>query len=681
MAETYGWTGKILRVDLSSGETSTISTLDYARDFVGGVGIASRLAWEELSPGVGPFDPQNPLYLMTGPLTGTLASGAGRIEVLGIAPQQHPPVFSRSGMGGHWGAELKYAGYDGIVVQGRADKPVYVWIDDGEVEVRDAGHLWGMGTYGTTRALRAAHGPRTRAISCGQAGEHLSRIAVIQTETGNAAGQGGYGGVMGAKNLKAVAVRGMMGVRIAKPQTFLDLCLRASRAGQRPRRGTMDISDRRERWLKRRAGRDGVSLRLRKCGFCMTPCVHVIAQNVRATDGTEVPSVARQCWGYMGTSHQVDTVARALTSDYGLNGWEITYGMVPWLQMCKQHGLIEAIDGVDIPVPDKPLEYLWDTAPYSSEFIHALVHKIAFREGELGDALAEGTCYAAERLFGGEGIPLLDRIYPRHCGQTEHWGGHWGPGGTVYFPWWLPPILQWCIDTRDPANDSTHQWTEHVQFYLSESGPRRGPFSLEKTRAVCAKVYGNPDVCDPAFVYDPPETKAIPAIWHSHRGMIVDSLVLCDYENTRVFSDESEDGTADTALMSRLLSAATGYDVDEETLDRAGERIWNQLRAVDVRYFGRDRAIDESTIDGFMYPGKDDGVMLDREQFLKLLDAYYQLSGWDLASGWPTREKLEALGLGDVADELSGRQACKNPRSTTEWDEQIQEAVTKRRQT
>ena len=111
-------------------------------------------------------------------------------------------------MGGHWGAELKFAGYDGIIVQGKAEKPVYVWIADGKVEILDAGHLWGRGTYGTTLALRATHGHHTRVISCGQAGERLSRIAVIQTETGNAAGQGGFGGVMGSKNLKAIAVRG-----------------------------------------------------------------------------------------------------------------------------------------------------------------------------------------------------------------------------------------------------------------------------------------------------------------------------------------------------------------------------------------------------------------------------------------------------------------------------------------
>ena len=647
---TFGWTGKLLRVDLSSGEITTQDTTRYAADFVGGVGIAARIAWEELSPGTGAFDPENLLFIMVGPLTGTLASGAGRVEVLGIAPQQHPPVFSRSGMGGHWGAELKYAGYDGIIVKGKAERPVYLWIDDDKAEIRDAKDLWGTGTYGTSSVLRARHGPKTRVVCCGQAGERLSRIAVIQTETGNAAGQGGYGAVMGSKMLKAIAVRGTQGVKLARPEQFFDLCMRASREGQAP--GSYRIRTHVEERTGTQTGGDGATYRLRKCGFCATPCVHRIFEGAHLGGGATIPSVARFCWGYMGTSRSVDVVAGAITSDYGLNGWEITYGMIPWLQLCKQHGLIDAIDGLKIPVPDKPLRYLRDTARYSFDFIHALVRKIANREGELGDALADGTCYAADRLFGGRGIPLLDRIYPRRCGQTEHWGGHWGPGGTVYWPWWLPPILQWCVDTRDPANDSTHQWTEHVQTYLPVSGPMRGPLSVEQVRNVCAKVYGNPDICDPALTYDPPELKAIPAIWHSHRGMILDSLILCDYENTRVFSMLSDDGAADTGLMARLLTAATGLEYSEEDLDRAGERIWNQLRAIDVRNFGRDRAIDESTIDGFMYPGKDDGVVPDRAGLVRLLDAYYALSGWDSIRGCPMRAKLEALGLGDVADQL-----------------------------
>jgi aldehyde:ferredoxin oxidoreductase len=643
----YGWTGKILRVDLSSGETSTMDTERYVPDWVGGVGIAARIAWEELEPGVGAFDPENMMFVMIGPLTGTLASGAGRVEVLGIAPQQRPSIFSRSGMGGHWGAELKYAGYDGVVVHGAASAPVYLWIDDGKVEVRNAAHLWGKGTYGTTAALRAEHGPKTRVVSCGQAGERLSRIAVVQTETGNAAGQGGYGGLMGSKNLKAIAVRGTMGVRVARPQELFELCMGASREGQSPGRSRL------REWVTRRARESGFEFRLRKCGFCATPCAYVMAENVQGKNGARTPSVARQCWGYRGASPEVDAVARAITSDYGLNGWEITYGIVPWLQLCKQAGLVSRIDGLEIPVPDKPIEFLYDAAPYDTEFIQTLLHKIAFREDELGDALADGACYAARRLFGPHGAALLDRVYPRRCGQTEHWAGHWGPGGSVYWPHWLPPVLQWCIDTRDPASDSTHQWTEHAMRYLEDNhSPHPGPVSPEQARRVAAKVYGHPDVFDSNLTYDRPEVKAIPALWHSHRGMLVGSLVLCDREHSRVFSTETEDGAADTALMSRLFSACTGHDIDEGELNRAGERIWNQLRAVDVRNHGRDRAVDESTLDGFMYPGKDDGVMLDRDAFQPLLDSYYALSGWNPANGWPTRPKLEELGLADVADGL-----------------------------
>jgi aldehyde:ferredoxin oxidoreductase len=645
--QLFGWTGRILRVDLSTGTITTIDTARYVPDFIGGLGIAARIAWEELPPGVGPFDPENMLFIMVGPLTGTLASGAGRVEVLGIAPQQKPPVFSRSGIGGHWGAELKYAGYDGLIIQGQAPRPSYIWIDDDRVEIRDAGGLWGKGTFATTRTLRMHHGPRTRVLSCGPAGERRSRIAVIQSETGNAAGQGGFGGVMGAKNLKAVAVQGTGGVSIAQPQAFLDLCMHASRESSRP-----TFPDGAHIFYKRmteQAERANVTFRWRKCGFCATPCSYPVFENVQGSDGVDVPNVALHCWAYSGTSTTVAAVAKALTSDLGLNGWEISFGIIPWLQMCRQHGLIEAIDGMEIPVPDKPIEYLADAAPYDSAFAHMLIRKIAFREDALGEALAEGTCYAAEHLFDGAGLLLLDRIYPRRAGQTEHWTGHWGPGGIIYWPWWLPPILQWCVDTRDPASDSTHQWVEHVQHYLSESGPNRGPFPLEKVRAVCAKVYGNPDVGDPAFSYDPPEAKAVPALWHSYRGMIVDSLILCDYENTRVFSMLSEDGAADTALMAKLFSACTGYEMSEAELDRAGERIWTQLRALDVRNFGRNRAIDESTLDAFIYPGSADGVVLDRERFLPLLDAYYELSGWDLENGWPTRARLEALGLDDVA--------------------------------
>ena len=344
--------------------------------------------------------------------------------------------------------------------------------------------------------------------------------------------------------------------------------------------------------------------------------------------------------------------ARAMTSDFGLNGWEISYGIIPWLQMCRQHGLIDRIDGIEIPIPQKLIENLEDAAPVTGEFLNMLIHKIAFREGEIGDALADGACYAGERLFGGKGAPLLDRIYPRRFGQTNHWNGHWGTGGSPYFPFWLVPVLQWCVDSRDPASDSTHQFTEHVLRYLPEHGPNRGPLTFEEARAVCEKVYGTPDVCDPTPTYDKPEARALPAIFHHNRGMLVESLVLCDREHTRVFSMQTEDRKADTALMAKLYSACTGHETSEQELDRGGERVFNLLRAIDIRNHDRSRETDEAVAKSLTFPAFTDGVVLDLEKFRPMLDRYYELRGWNPANGWPTRAKLEALDLGDIANGL-----------------------------
>jgi len=270
----------------------------------------------------------------------------------------------------------------------------------------------------------------------------------------------------------------------------------------------------------------------------------------------------------------------------------------------------------------------------------------------MGQALAEGACYAAERLFGGRGVDLLDRIYPRRAGQTSHWTSHWGTGGSVHFPYWLVPVLQWCVDTRDPASDSTHHYTTHALRYLPEHGGEKGPLTWEQVRKVSAKAYGNADVFDPDISYDHPETKVIPAAYHHDKGMLVESLVLCEYEQPRVFSMETPDYAADTALMSKLFSAATGVETTETELDKAGERIFSLLRAIDVRNYGRSRSDDEFAAQTLSHPAFTDNVSLDLRKFGKMLDAYYVHRGWNPANGYPTRGKLAELGLADVADEL-----------------------------
>lgn len=644
MATEYGWMGKILRVDLSTGSISTMETAAYVPQYVGGLGIAARIAWEELAPGVGALDPGNMLFTMVGPLSGTVASGGGRGVVAGIAPQQWPSVFSRSGFGGHWGAEVKYAGYDGIVCVGRAERPVYLWVNDERAELRDAADLWGTGTYATTTALRARHGAQTRVLACGQAGENLCRIACVQTETGNAAGQGGYGAVMGSKNLKAIAVCGTQGVRVAQPERLLDLALNASREGLGPRRPGDGPA-------RSRPQQREMMSRLKKCGFCLSQCAGQHVMNVPGEVTHGIHSTHLFCFGYM-TSPRGNVEARTMTSDYGLNGWEIAYGIIPWLMLCKQHGLVDTVDGFPIPVPEKEIHYLHETPRLSPEFTMHMLRTIALREGEMGDALADGACYAAERLFGGAGAPLLDRIYPRRFGQTNHWNAHWGTGGRPYFPFWLVPVLQFCVDTRDPASDSTHAYTTHLLSYLPQHGPHQGPVTPEQARAICERVYGEPDVYNPIYTYDKPETKAIPAILHHNWGMLLESLTLCDYEQPRIFSMETEDRAADTEMMAKLFSACTGQETDFATLTEAGSRIFNVLRAIDVRNHDRSRAVDWAAAKTMTEPALSDGVVLDLERFGPMLDRYYELRGWNPANGYPTRAGLEALGLGDVADGL-----------------------------
>ncbi|MBC8476952.1 MAG: hypothetical protein H8D49_01275, partial [Dehalococcoidia bacterium] len=232
MTKSYGWTGSILWVDLTNNRITRVPTSDFEPEkFIGGVGLNTRIFWELGSPKVDAFHPDSPLLISVGPLTG--ASGPfNRAEVCGIAPQCYPQeLFSYSGFGGKFPSELKYAGYDGIVVLGKADRPVYLSIHDTDVEIKDAKNVWGVDTFETQKTLRERH-PGASVLTIGPAGENLSRIAIILNETASASGQGGYGAVMGSKNLKAIVVRGTGTLKIAKPDEFMNLLRERQAAGE-----------------------------------------------------------------------------------------------------------------------------------------------------------------------------------------------------------------------------------------------------------------------------------------------------------------------------------------------------------------------------------------------------------------------------------------------------------------
>ncbi|MGQ9656154.1 MAG: aldehyde ferredoxin oxidoreductase N-terminal domain-containing protein, partial [Thermodesulfobacteriota bacterium] len=196
-AQSFGWSGKILKVDLSDGKIAHLDTMAYADRFLGGRGIATRLYWEGVSPDTGALEPGNRLIFMTGPLVATGVQGASRFEVVGKSPMTLPEGFCYGNLGGFFGPALKRAGYDGIVVEGRAGSPCYIWIKDGKAELRDGRDLWKKGTKETMAILRETHGSGTRVVTTGPAGENLCRSATLVTDHQGSA-TGGFGAVMGS---------------------------------------------------------------------------------------------------------------------------------------------------------------------------------------------------------------------------------------------------------------------------------------------------------------------------------------------------------------------------------------------------------------------------------------------------------------------------------------------------
>ncbi|HZK66561.1 MAG TPA: aldehyde ferredoxin oxidoreductase N-terminal domain-containing protein, partial [Chloroflexota bacterium] len=209
-----GWTGKSLRVNLSSGQITTEDTIEKYKEYMGGTGVGYKVLWDEVPAGTKAFDEANKLVFSVGPLTGTGAPCGGRTTITGIFPTVYPTELVGSGhMGGHWGAELKFAGWDNIIVEGKADRPVWLCIQDSQVGIRDAAHLWGNGIYRATAAIAQEMGSDAQVAAIGQAGENMVRMSTILN--GNSHSAGGLGGVMGSKNLKAIGIKGTGSVKIA----------------------------------------------------------------------------------------------------------------------------------------------------------------------------------------------------------------------------------------------------------------------------------------------------------------------------------------------------------------------------------------------------------------------------------------------------------------------------------
>jgi aldehyde:ferredoxin oxidoreductase len=671
----FGYMNRILRIDLSSMTVHSQDSSVYLPDFLGGRGLAIKIAWDEYPTPIDPFDPDNPLMIFPAALTGTRSPYNGRTSVCAFSPQSHPHNwFTRSNIGGWIGGNIKRAGYDGIIITGKADQPVRVRVVDDEITVLPADDLWGVDALDTLEELTRLEGNGSKSLVIGQAGERLSRIATIQTASSSACGQGGFGAVMGSKNLKAITVTGSYDVRAADPDGIRFLSKQVAKAAKPPKWATnmfgKDIKELNEELAKKGDG----TVRLRACTEgCLTPCYteyHDMPGSVhkRKWTGSWI-CVAMNMIGRNSAGNQVENCPddgtkdafdfrldrragfemNVLTNRYGLNQFELLEGIIPWLISCQKAGLINELNGVTMD---------W----YSPVFWDTFLHAIAYREG-IGDALAEGAIRAAQILNIGE--DLVQRFYPG-WGQSGHWDGH--TKNNFAYPYWIPTVLQWMSDTRDPFNSGHGSMRTRViadQMAGAETKEERERI-LAAAQAWGKQLYGTGAAADPYSGY---EGKAEVGFFHTIRPVIKDCVPVDDltfpltFDPTapdyRIVLQDSDGGEFDGADVEyRLFCLGTGAEWSRDEFEAAAARVYTLERALLVRHWGRDRSLDETTLpyfenlDTYQSPLLEQRYGLDREQFKPVLDKFYSLHGWDPETGWPTKDGLEALGLNGVYDQM-----------------------------
>jgi len=644
----YGYTGQILHVDLTTGK-SKVEKLDpeVAEKFIGGEGICAHSAYHLIKPGVDAFSPENPIILNAGPLVGTLATGA--VQTMLMTKGATSGLVRKGAVGGSFGPMMKWAGYDGLVITGRAKGPVYLKIFDQDVSLVDARDLWGKDTYETPEELWGRYGKECSVMCIGQAGEKLVKIAMAFVDKVAHLGKDGFGAVMGSKNLKAVVVRGTKGVSIAHKKRFFNAVNRYLEAGRRlpPRKvwqrfglmaffdqyiktGQMfTVKNRRESLSKEVAQRfgtqelDKIIERSYACPGCHIgdKCFLKLREGKYAGLETTlsamlIPVFAACSGADEGYPHAVKI--HDMCNRYGI--CELAYtSIVAWLIDLCENGIITKED-TDGMIPEANFETL-----------ARLLEKTVNREG-IGDIIAEGFHGAIERIGRGcekfaiqiKGLEI--EFDPRAAFGSEAFSQCTRPSGGS------PPIEAMALTMRDREVEPRHirKWVE-----------RRG---------VAPEV-----AMDRLFVGPPSEFHAGRYTAHMENWYtILDCLGICARPFVGMFCYKP--------ILAELYSSVTGIERSHGDLLTIADRVWNMVKAVNLRegFIRKDDAMPERVFNEPLKFGEKEYVFSDylrshritREEWEWLLDGYYDERGWDLEQGWPTRSKLSELELGDIADDL-----------------------------
>lgn len=653
----YGWVGKILRVDLSTGQISEVPTTNYVPRLIGGAGVIAKIAWDEIPAGTKAFDAGNKLIFMTGPMGGTLVPSAGRTMIGFVSPLTIPTEdYVKTTIGGFWGTELKYAGYDGLIVQGQSSKPVYIWVNDGKAEIRDATKYWGMGAYATQKAMWNDLGSKdAQILAIAPSGENLVRFAVIEHHNDRATGVGGAGAVMGYKKLKAIAVVGTGSVKVAKPDelaayvyTWRNWYYNAS---ARPPQSPFNFDSHGN--ASDAPGPTGsMVLKANGCPACVIAC----HKSWVTPDGVQ-PLLMSKCtaasWygsydlAKHGTYTSVSARVPGLLDEWGISQNELAHtsagSIITWLRGCYSKGYLKPADtGISFD----------DLGEYAC--MERLVKMIVSRQG-FGDKLAEGLarCYNATGKVGSEFMTFANRGFGS---STTYSQISWPTAG-------LEAAMQ---SSREQW--TYHYWARRIMYDHEQSVNAAGGgwLSANEWGNGLKDIFGRTDVINQVgdAYYEP--NKAWLARWLGdfNRG-ILSTMLLCEREYPMWFSWYSNKpyrrGLSPQGEPT-MFSLVTGIDMDVNGAVQTGERTMNLERCIMVRA-GRRRTDDTLDDWNFRTPlttmaPRADGVLvsdtrtLDRAKFETLKDAYYTERGWDVKTGIPTRAKLEQLGLKDVADDL-----------------------------
>lgn len=608
----YGYAGRVLHVDMTTGRTS-VEPLneEYAKKYIGGIGLGMRMLHDHSKPGTDPFSPENPLILTTGPISGTMwPTGGNGHAFVSKSPQTFGVGESKAH--GSFGTELKRAGYDVVVIKGKAEKPVYLWIDDDSVQLLDASHLWGKSTGETEDTIKEELGDYyIRVASIGLAGEKLSRIACIINDKTRAAGRTGMGAVMGSKNLKAIAVRGTRDIAPAKLDEFMEYvkefhermkgpATQKYRALGTPENilvhNSLSCMPTRNYRNSRFEGAEKVSgevlnekyvAKVIGCSSCAMRCEHTVVVAEGPYKGTMTRMEYESLWAlgpFCGVD-RLDAIIKAmdLCNYYGIDS--ISAGVIAGFAMdCYESGILTQKDFGGI-----------DARFGNAEAMVKIVDMVGKREG-LGDVLADGVKFAAEKIGKGseklachiKGVEVTG--YDLRCLKTA--------------------ALGFAVSFRGADHN------RHGAYAFDVKG--------KVNRLIAEKGRGK-------MVKDMEDTYNL-----------IDSFIVCKFSRGTYYKELDD--------MTKLYSLVTGFEMTPQQLKQAGERIQNVAKLFNVRE-GLGRKDDNLPWKVMHEPipdeGPSKGALVSQAELDLLLDDYYESRGWT-KEGVPTKEKLKELGMDEL---------------------------------